>query len=46
MNKAEKLIIKEKFDAVILALPEELTKKSPFVLHKAVDEFRELIKVL
>ena len=46
MNKAERLIITEKFEAVILALPEELTKKSPVVLHQAVDNFRELIKAL
>ena len=46
MNKAEKLIINEKFEAVILALPDELTKKSPVTLHTAVDSFRELMKAL
>lgn len=44
MNKAEKMIISEKFENVVMAIPD--TKSETYVLAQQVKAFRELIKAL
>ena len=44
MNKAEKMLIGEKFEEVILAIPEQ--GKPTYVLAQTVENFRKILKAL
>jgi len=44
MNKAEKLLIGEKFEAVILAIPS--SPEPTYVLAAQVEKFRKILKAL
>ncbi len=46
MNKAERMIISEKFEAVINAIPEHENGKNPYILSRQTEAFRELMKAL
>jgi len=47
MNKAERLIISEKFEDVILSIPDSRDGKGDrYVLSKAVQAFRNILKAL
>ena len=50
MNSAEKILINEKFEEVIMAIPDLVytgnKAEDPIVLTKAVEAFRKIMKAL